>query len=66
MIRAKAESLDGKLRSKPSAHLSPIPRSTILRPTFLMADTVPRENEDIDLYLGLVLSWMGMTESEQQ
>jgi hypothetical protein len=66
MIRAKAQSIDVKLSVQPVAVMSPIARSSILRGAFMMADTEPQsENEDIDLYLSLVMSWMEMGDAEQ-
>lgn len=67
LIRAKAQSIDVKLTVRRAAAMSPIARSSILRGAFMMADSAPpNENEDIDLYLILVMSWMEMSDSEQR
>ena len=67
MIRQKAEAIDVKLRGQPIVAMSPIPRSSILRGTFMMADAAPpNEVEDIDLYLSLVMSWLDMTDTEAE
>lgn len=67
MIREKAQSIDLKLSVRRGAAMSPIARSSILRGAFMMADAEQQnENEDIDLYLSLVMSWMEMSDSEQE